>query len=108
MMISGLQYSQQSSIAQQTSHHTVMNTQSAYFEQLRNLLAELTGNEAGDIHPDSLLIEDLGIADEADLPRIVKRINAHFDIHLVAAEVAEEADTVEELLMLITDEAELG
>ncbi|MEX0896386.1 MAG: phosphopantetheine-binding protein [Patescibacteria group bacterium] len=85
-----------------------MQSQSAYFEQLRNLLAELTGNEAGDIHPDSLMVDDLGIADEADLPRIVKRINAHFDIHLATSDVANEAETVEDLLMLITDEAELG
>lgn len=85
-----------------------MPSQSAYFEQLRNLLAEVTGNDPGDIHPESSLTEDLGITDEADLPRIIKRINTVFDIHLRVADVTDEIETVESLLMLITDEAELG
>lgn len=85
-----------------------MTPQDTRFDELRNILAEMTGNESGDIHPDSVLIDDLGIVEETDLPRIVKRINKDFEIHLDGSAVAEEVETVEDLLTMITDEAELG
>lgn len=84
---------------------------SSYEERLAQLcaiLSEMTGNEFTDIHADSNLIEDLGITEETDLPRIVKRINKDFEIHLDGSAVAEEVETVEDLLTMITDEAELG
>lgn len=86
----------------------IMTPEDARFDQLRTILAEMTGNDAGDIHPDSSLIDDLGITEESDLPRIVKRINKDFEIHLDSSAVAEEVETVEDLLTMITDEAELG
>lgn len=85
-----------------------MTPQDARFDQLRDILSEMTGNDAGDIHPDSNLIDDLGIVEETDIPRIVKRVNKDFDIHLDSSAVAEEVETVEHLLTMITDEAELG
>lgn len=85
-----------------------MTPQDARFDQLRTILAELTGNEAGDIHPESVLVDDLGIVEETDLPGIVKRINKDFEIHLNGSAVAEEVESVEDLLTMITDEIELG
>ena len=77
------------------------------FDEIRRILAEETGNDAGDIHPDSMLVDDLG-ATEPDLNRIVKRVNKEFDIHLQAQAVFDEVETVEHLLTMIIDEAELG
>jgi acyl carrier protein len=85
-----------------------MTSQDERFDQLRILLSEITGNEAGDIHPDSVLIDDLGIVIETDLPGIVKEINRRFGIHLNGLAVADEVETVENLLTMITDEVELG
>jgi len=85
-----------------------MHTDSSTFEQLRTILAEVTGNEAADICPESILVDDLGMTDAADLPRIIKRINREFDIRLDLNQVAAETETVEDLLMLIIDETELG
>ncbi|MDQ5951583.1 MAG: acyl carrier protein [Patescibacteria group bacterium] len=85
-----------------------MTPQDDRFDQLRTLLAEMTGNDAGDIHPDSVLIDDLGIVPETDLPGIVKRINKDFEIHLNPSAVADEVESVEDLLTMISDEVELG
>jgi acyl carrier protein len=84
-----------------------MLSQDQRFDQLRTILAEMTGNDAGDIHPDSSLIDDLG-ATEIDITRMVKRINADFEINLKVAAVLDEVETVEHLLAMIIDEADLG
>lgn len=85
-----------------------MTPQDNRFDQLRTLLSEMTGNDAGDIHPDSVLVDDLGIVPETDLPGIVKRINKDFEIHLNSSAVADEVESVEDLLTIISDEVELG
>ena len=85
-----------------------MTNHSAIFEQLRTIISELTGNDAGDIYPDSVLVDDLGIIPETDLPRIVKRINTEFEIVLDQKMVLTEVETVSDLLTMITDEVELG
>jgi acyl carrier protein len=85
-----------------------MKTESAIFEQLRTVLAEITANEPVDILPESDLVDDLGIIPETDLPRIVKRVNAEFEIMLDQKIVMAEVETVADLLTRITDEVELG
>lgn len=85
-----------------------MATHSAIFEQLRTIISEMTGNEVGDIYPESDLADDLGIITETDLPRIVKRLNAEFEIALDPKVVMAEAETVADILTMITDEVELG
>lgn len=85
-----------------------MTPQDERFNQLRTILAETTGNEAGDIHPDSALIDDLGIVPDTDLPSILKRVNKDFEIHLNPGAVADEVETVEDLLTIVSDEVELG
>lgn len=82
-------------------------SQDERFDHLRSILAEVTGNEAGDIHPDSDLVEDLG-ATEQDIVRIVKRVNSEFEINLKPPAVLDEVETVEHLLTMVIDEAELG
>jgi hypothetical protein len=78
------------------------------FETLRTILSEMTGNDANDIHQESILTDDLGIVEETDLPRIVKRVNRDFQINLNSMAVVDEVETVQDLLTMITDEAELG
>ena len=78
------------------------------FEKLRDILADMTGNEAGDIYPESDLEEDLGMIIEADLPRVIKRINHEFDIKLDLPIITDQVTTVEDMLTFINDEAELG
>lgn len=85
-----------------------MHDSAAPFDQLRSILAEVTGNEVGDIHPDSLLVDDLGMTDVADMPRLIKRINRDFEITLNPTHIADEVESVEDLLTLIIDETELG
>ena len=84
-----------------------MPSQEQRFDQLRGILAEMTGNDPGDIHPDSILDDDLG-ATEPDIIRIIKRVNHDFEIHLQTPAVFDEVETVEHLLAMIIDEAELG
>lgn len=85
-----------------------MTTHSAIFEQLRTCIAEVTGNDPMDIHPESALTDDLGIIPETDLPRIIKRINLEFEILLDSKAVMAEAETVADILTIVTDEVELG
>lgn len=85
-----------------------MQSQSAIFEQLRTIISEMTGNDAGDIYPESHLTDDLGIIIETDLPRIVKRVNTEFEIALDSKFVMVNTESVSDLLTMITDEVELG
>lgn len=83
------------------------------FNQLRQLLAEITGNDIEEIVPDADLEEDLGLDLDVDLTRLVKRINKEFSIELsektVYQELTEEAHaSVAELAKLVYDEHELG
>lgn len=86
----------------------MMTPQDDRFNQLRTILSEITGNDAGDIHPESVLIDDLGIVPDSDLPGIVKEINKTYQIHLNPLAVSDEVETVGDLLTIISDEVELG
>ncbi len=85
-----------------------MTEHSEIFEQLRNIIAEETGNDPASITPDSDLIEDLGMVIEHDLPPVVKRINIEFDVALNAKVLVLTAETVNDLLTYIIEEIELG
>lgn len=78
------------------------------FEKLRDILADMTGNDAGDIYPESDLEEDLGMIIEVDLPRVIKRINQEYEIKLDLPVVTDQVETVEDLLTFVNDETELG
>jgi hypothetical protein len=80
--------------------------------QLRQLLAEATGNELEEIFSESHLQEDLNIDLMEDFPRLMAKINHGFEINLkieeVLNELEEAGETVGELSKLIKDEYELG
>lgn len=84
-----------------------MLSQDQRFDHLRSILSEMTGNDQGDIHPDSVFEDDLGVT-EPDMLRIVKRVNNEFEIHLKPQAVLDEVETVEHLLAMVIDEADLG
>lgn len=83
------------------------------FNQLRQLLTDITGNNIEEVVPDADLEEDLGLDLDVDLNRLVDRINREFEIELnekaVYKELTEEAHaSVAELAKLVYDEYELG
>lgn len=83
------------------------------FNQLRQLLTDITGNNIEEVVPDADLEEDLGLDLDVDLSRLVDRINKEFEIELnektVYQELTEEAHaSVAELAKLVYDEYELG
>ena len=83
------------------------------FNQLRQLLTDITGNNIEEVVPDADLEEDLGLDLDVDLNRLVDRINKEFEIELnektVYQELTEEAHaSVAELAKLVYDEYELG
>jgi acyl carrier protein len=85
-----------------------MTTHSEIFEQLRDIIAEETGNDPASITPDSDLIEDLGMVIEHDLPPVIKRINKEFAVALNPKLLVVTAETVNDLLTYIIEEIELG
>lgn len=85
-----------------------MTTHSEIFEQLRDIIAEETGNDPASITPDSDLIEDLSLELEVNLTPIIKRINKEFGIMLNPKEVLADAEIVNDILSRVIDEVELG
>ena len=82
------------------------------FEEVRDLLEEVTINSREEILPESDLEEDLGLNLDEDLDRLLRKINRQFEIRLdadlVMEELADAGATVAELTKLIHDERELG
>lgn len=76
--------------------------------EIQNIIAEITGYEPSDIQPSFDLTEDLQLNMETDFALIVKRANAQFGTHLNPKELADEIETVSELVELIDEETELG
>lgn len=85
-----------------------MTTHSEIFEQLRDIIAEETGNDPASITPDSDLIEDLSLELEVNLTPIIKRINKEFGIFLNPKEIILNAEIVNDILSRVIDEVELG
>ena len=85
-----------------------MTTHSEIFEQLRDIIAEETGNDPASITPDSDLIEDLSLELEVNLTPIIKRINKEFGIMLNPKEILADAEIVNDILSRVIDEVELG
>lgn len=78
-------------------------------KSVREIISEETGNDFEEIVPEMFLEEELEIA-ESDLARLIKVINAHFNIQLDAAEIEEEESvkTVKQLAVVVAEEIELG
>lgn len=80
-----------------------------HFELLREIIAELTNTDPGEIWPEAQLLEDLNITDES-LPAIVHRLNKEFRIKLRITDLIQELDSlnVQRLLNYIEEEIDLG
>jgi len=76
--------------------------------QVQEVIAEITGYEPSDVQPHFNLEDDLQLNMETDFLAVIKRINSHFHTHFNAKELAEEVETVSELVDMIEDETELG
>lgn len=88
---------------------TVIPVNPAIFAVVQNIIAEIAGYEPNDIVSTFNFEEDLGLDMERNFPLIIKRVNRHFDIDLIASHLtADEVDTVADLVSLIEDETELG
>lgn len=94
---------------------TVQLTDSETYQKLRNIIAVVASIDPADITPTQNVWEDLQISPEVVLPKIVKRINEEFSdeesdiiVSLRSAEVADQVETVADLVDLIDNEVELG
>lgn len=71
------------------------------------LIAEQTGNDLDEVHPDAQLDEELNIS-LTEFVQIVRQINRQFGVTLNAKEIHEEVETVLDLATAVNDELELG
>ncbi len=78
------------------------------FNQLVELIAEVTGNEPKNIKADSSLDDDLGIILDDDFERLIAHINQKFDVDLSAHDLNDVIATVADLANIIDEEIELG
>ena len=77
------------------------------FEEIRQIIADVTFIEASDIHPDSDMADELEITPEArNLQEITKRLNTKYELELSTKELAGEVETVADLVNIVTDEVE--
>lgn len=87
---------------------TTKTSKEEVLEIVRDIIAELTGNEIEDIDTAAHLDEELGIT-EVDLTRILKRINSSFGVNITLDDLEEEEiETVGALSSYVYEEAELG
>lgn len=76
-------------------------------ERVREIIAEVTGNEIDDVLPESHLEDDLGVL-PMDFKRLISRLDTEFGIHLESNEIIEEIETVHQLTLVVAEEKELG
>jgi acyl carrier protein len=75
---------------------------------VQQIVAEVTGNEIADVHPDAELEEELGVT-PLDMNRIILELNKTFGVILNTKEIEEqEVTTVRELAVILAEEALLG
>jgi len=75
---------------------------------VQQVIAEVTGNDIAEVHPDAELEEELGVT-PIDLSRIILELNKTFGIVLNTKEIEEqEVATVRELAVIVSEEALLG
>ena len=84
------------------------DTKTSTLTEVQDIIAEITGYEPTDIQPHFNLEEDLQLNMETDFLAVVKRINAHFHTHFKAKDLADEVETISQLVEVIEDETELG
>lgn len=83
-------------------------TKESVQEIVRQVIADVTGNDIAEVHPQAELEDELGVT-PVDLGRIIVELNKELDIQLSARDVeAEEVTTVQELTVIVSEEALLG
>lgn len=75
---------------------------------VQQVIADVTGNDIAEVHPDAELEEELGVT-PIDFSRIILELNKTFSIVLNTEEIEEqEVSTVRELAVIVSEEALLG
>ena len=77
------------------------------FERVREVIAEVTGNELDDVLPESHLEDDLGVT-PLDYQRLISRLEKEFGISLSENDIIDEIETVQQLAAVVAEEKELG
>ncbi len=84
-----------------------MNDITLIYQQIADMIADLSSIDLEQINPDSILDEELFLTD-LDLQTIAQQIHRQWpDVKLSLADLSE-ADTVQDLVGLVVDELELG
>lgn len=84
-----------------------MNDITLIYQQIADMIADLSSIDLEQISPDSILDEELFLTD-LDLQTIAQQIHRQWpDVKLSLADLSE-ADTVQDLVSLVVDELELG
>ena len=84
-----------------------MNDITLIYQQIADMIADLSSIDLEQINPDSILDEELFLTD-LDLQTIAQQIHRQWpDVKLSLADLSE-ADTVQDLVSLVVDELELG
>lgn len=82
------------------------------FNRFRQILVEITGNEAEEVLANAHLEDDLGMNLDEDMGRLIDKINEEFEIeldeHLAFDELTRAGESVASLFQLVYDELELG
>ncbi|MBP9819690.1 acyl carrier protein [Candidatus Woesebacteria bacterium] len=76
-------------------------------QSIQHIIAELTGNDLEEVHPDAILDEELNIS-LTEFTQIIRRINQQFELTLSTKDLHDEVETVQELATAVHDERELG
>lgn len=82
-------------------------TKTDVFQVVQRIIAEQTGNHIEDIIGATHLQDELGILGQ-DFARIVASISDEIDVPLSASEIEEDVETVNDLVTIVFEEAELG
>lgn len=87
---------------------SIAPTTESVTKTVQQVIADVTGNDLVEIHPQAELEEELGVT-PVDLGRIVAELNNTLGLELdIRAIEAEDITTVQELTIIVTEEALLG
>lgn len=82
-------------------------TKSEVFEVVQRIIAEQTGNHIEDIIGATHLQDELGILGP-DFARVVRTIGEELEVSLSVSDLEDEVETVDDLVAIAFEEAELG
>ena len=87
-----------------------MTSKTAQFDQtllkIQHIIAEITGEDLEELNPDCLL-EDINLYGP-DLKRVVVAIGKAFGVYLYTQDIEEECETIQDLAIIVHEEAFLA